>query len=187
MAKSKITDEEVRIAVSESFSIRQVLNKLGLKEAGGNYKTINGRMSGMGLDPLKVFGDIKKRQGYLKYRKRAKLPKKPLAEILVDNSHTGTSNLRKRLINEGMLEERCSSCRLDEWMGTKIPLELDHINGVNTDNRLENLRILCPNCHALTDTYRGRNIGKTHGRVVECIHDDLKNRCSKEIGGSSPP
>lgn len=61
-------------------------------------------------------------------------------------------------VHSNSLFHKCESCNLEEWLGNKIPLELDHINGVNNDNRIENLRILCPNCHALTPTYRGKNI-----------------------------
>jgi hypothetical protein len=69
------------------------------------------------------------------------------------------STLRERLITEGLLPDYCSGCLRTSWCGQAIPLELDHINGDRDDNRLENLHLLCPNCHALPSTYRGRNIG----------------------------
>jgi len=70
-----------------------------------------------------------------------------------------TNELKMRLIRERLKQARCEACGRDRWNGTHIPLELDHINGRRDDNRLDNLRILCPNCHAQTPTYRGRNIG----------------------------
>ena len=73
-----------------------------------------------------------------------------------------TSYLKARLIREGVKDARCESCNGTQWEGEPIPLELDHVNGKRDDNRLENLRLICPNCHAQTPTYRGRNIGNGH-------------------------
>jgi HNH endonuclease len=77
-----------------------------------------------------------------------------------------TSGLRKRLIAERLLPDYCNGCERTSWCGMPIPLELDHVNGDRNDNRLENLRLLCPNCHALTPTYRGRNIGSYRLRLT---------------------
>jgi 5-methylcytosine-specific restriction endonuclease McrA len=86
-------------------------------------------------------------------------PTRQLAEILIAGSHP-PPRLRLRLIREGLKEPRCENCGLDSWNGVQIPLELDHRNGRRDDNRIENLTLLCPNCHAQTPTYRGRNIGR---------------------------
>lgn len=85
---------------------------------------------------------------------------KPLEDILVENSTytSSSSSLKKRLVSSGMLDNVCSSCGLlPEWMGKPLSLQLDHINGIHNDNRLSNLRILCPNCHSQSPTYAGRN------------------------------
>lgn len=66
-------------------------------------------------------------------------------------------HLKNRFLAEGIFQHQCVSCNLTEWLERPIPLEIDYINGDRRDNRLENLRLLCPNCHALTETYRGRN------------------------------
>lgn len=85
----------------------------------------------------------------------------PLAEILEGLHPQYQSNkLRVRLIQEGVKLHKCECCGNNEWMGQPISLEVDHINGVSNDHRLENLKILCPNCHAQTETYRGKNIGR---------------------------
>jgi hypothetical protein len=86
--------------------------------------------------------------------------RRPVEQYLVRGKLVSSTYLRTRLIEEGVLAARCSRCGLAEWQGVPIPLELDHVNGDRRDNRLENLRLLCPNCHALTPTYRGRNIGR---------------------------
>ena len=84
-----------------------------------------------------------------------------LDEILIENSpYMSITRLKIRLINEGKMEYKCQNCGITEWLGKPITLQLDHINGVNNDHRLINLRFLCPNCHSQTDTYAGKNIGR---------------------------
>lgn len=87
-----------------------------------------------------------------------------LGDLLVQGAPRSSTDLRRRLLAEGVLEARCSCCGGTRWQEGPIPLELDHVNGDRCDNRLQNLRLLCPNCHALTPTYRGRNIGAKLGQ-----------------------
>lgn len=83
-----------------------------------------------------------------------------IEEILIENSSYQTNKLRLRLLKEGLKKPICETCNNTEWNGKPIPLEVSHKNGNNSDNRLENLELICPNCHALTDSYRGKNWGK---------------------------
>ena len=151
------SDEEFRVAVAESLSVRQVLGRIGLVPAGGNYKTVHGRIAKLGLDTGHFTG-----AGWnvgARYRNVGK----PFSwdGILVENSaYASPFRLRNRLIEHGLKETRCEGCGLAEWRGEAIPLELHHANGVNNDHRLTNLRVLCPNCHALTENYRGKNQGR---------------------------
>ncbi len=79
----------------------------------------------------------------------------PLAKMLRDGRNNST--LKRRLIEAGILEEKCGECGLSEWRGKRLCIQMDHVNGINTDNRLENLRMLCPNCHSQTETFGARN------------------------------
>jgi len=148
----KYTEEDFINAVKSSTSIRQVLKKLGLKEAGGNYTIAKTRIKNLGLETSHFKG-----QAWNKGKTLG--PRKSVKEFLtIDRIHPYQSyKLKNRLLQEGIKNHQCECCGIKEWNGKPAPLELDHINGVNYDNRLENLRILCPNCHAQTDTYRGKN------------------------------
>lgn len=103
----------------------------------------------------------------------------PNEEFFKQDSSASNELLRKRISQDHLLEYRCSICGLDEWQGKFLGLDLDHINGNNRDNRLENLRFLCPNCHSQTDTYKGKNINKGKIKVDdETLLTALRNNVS---------
>lgn len=83
--------------------------------------------------------------------------KKPLDLVFSNVLPYRTLHLKLRLFEEGLKERKCEWCGITEWNGQPAPLELDHIDGNSQDNSFENLRVLCPNCHAQTPTYRGAN------------------------------
>jgi hypothetical protein len=144
------TEEELREAVKTSTSIRQVLNKLNIVAAGGNYQTTNRRIKKLNIDTSHFTG-----QAWNKGQTIG--PKRDIKEYLSNEVPILSHKLKNRLIREGFKEHKCECCGITEWNGKPAPIELDHINGNHHDNCLENLRILCPNCHAQTDTYRGKN------------------------------
>ena len=149
----KYTEDQLRAAVKSNISLRQVLLSLGVAPQGGNYEVLRKAIKHFGLDTSHFLGQAANKG-------KTFTPKRPL-EVYLSNEYPIQSNkLRIRLLKEKMFEHKCYSCCLTEWMNKPIPLELEHINGDNKDNSLNNLTLLCPNCHAQTSTYRGRNKSK---------------------------
>lgn len=186
------TDEELRAAVAASESISEVLRRLGLAKGGGTLAGVRKRMLQLGLDTSHFTG-----QGW---NKGGRVPNGlpiPLEEILVEKStYRSSHNLRLRLIAEGYKTACCEACGLSKWRGRRIPLQLDHSNGDRTDNRLVNLRLLCPNCHAQTGTWCGKNKGRYSSSAAPLrpapVHEigiqlRLKSGGPQGRGGSSPP
>ncbi len=154
-------DRQFARLVKGSVSVRQVLIAVGLRPAGGNYATIKRRIATLNLDTSHFLGMAANRG-----RRFPSRPARSLDEILVRDStyHGGSWKLKRRLLKEGVLEYRCYRCGRTRWLGRPIPLELEHRNGVPDDLRIENLTLLCPNCHALTPTYRARNVASCRAR-----------------------
>ena len=146
----QISDEEFCQLIAESCSYSDCLRKLGLKTVGGSSTdALKARIKELGCstEHFHPWSSTVK-SGHAK----------PLEDILVENStYLNISSLKKRLISAGLLEYKCAECGLSSWRGKPISLQLDHINGVHDDNRLENLRFLCPNCHSQTETFAGKN------------------------------
>ena len=136
-------------------NINQILHILGKKGTNEYYKQIRKI-----LEENKV--DISHFKECEPYKPDGVKGKLPIEEYLVKGSTISIPKLRERLLKEGLKEHKCENpkCGLSEWHNLPIPLQLHHINGDRTDNRLENLQLLCPNCHALTDNYCGRKLKK---------------------------
>jgi hypothetical protein len=158
----KYTKEELQAAVRASHSIAGVCRMLQMKAAGGNYTTLKQKFEDWGIDTSHFRG-----QGWNVGLKFKPNPKKPLSEIMVKGSRYQPYKLKRRILAVGMKMHKCESCGLTTWLEDKIPLELHHTNGDKHDHRIENLQLLCPNCYALTDNYRGKNIGLPGGKSSE--------------------
>lgn len=155
--RRKYSKEEFTEAWLSSISIAQVAKKLGCNATGGGYVTLKLAAKELGLDSNHMTG-----QGWnIGWRSNpARERIIPLSVILVrDSTYTTIHYLKRRLLLEGFLEYKCYLCGLIEWNGKSITLQLDHINGARLDHRVENLRLLCPNCHSQTETFAGRNKG----------------------------
>ena len=144
--------EDIVAAAKSSFSIAGMCKFLGLVPSGGNYRLMHNAIAEYNIDTSHFRG-----QWWNVGLKFKPSHPKQLSEILVKGSTFQSYKLKKRLFKENLKEKRCECCGRTTWQGHEIPLEIHHKNGDNRGNRLENLAILCPNCHALTDSYRGRN------------------------------
>lgn len=152
MRRSRIydfNDDEFSLIVTTSISMSQVMRRIGLPEKGSNRKTAKKRIASLNLDTSHF------RNGNFGTAPPNKIP---LEEILVEGSTYQTGKLKKRLLKIGLLDEVCSICgQGPTWKEQRLVLILDHINGNSLDHRIENLRIVCPNCDTQLPTFKGRN------------------------------
>lgn len=148
------SDEQLIEAIAKHKSYRAVLIDLSLVPAGGNYDQLKRRVHALGLDTSHFTG-----KGWnIAWRFDPRRPVAPLSTLLVADKITQSYSLKKRLFKEKLKSPACELCGWCERSEDgRIPVELDHINGDKADNRIENLRVLCPNCHSLQPTHRGRN------------------------------
>ena len=147
--KYDYSEDTLKKLVDESYSYAEVARKLGMCSKGGNYNTLRRHIEKLGLDTSHFLG-----RGWSKNKKVQ--PKVPI-ELYLNNSKPITSwKLKNKLIRDNIKRNECEICGISEWNGKPISCQLHHKNGNNKDNRLENLQILCPNCHSQTDSYAGK-------------------------------
>ena len=147
------TIEQLEAAVRGSTNYRSVLARLNLQPAGGNYSQLKKYIREYGLTTDHFTG-----QAWSRGRTLVRPPRRALADILTIDSDCGSHWLKQRLFAADVKQRRCEECGWARMAADgRVPVELDHINGDRRDNRLENLRVLCPNCHSLKPTHRGCN------------------------------
>ncbi|MGW0859444.1 HNH endonuclease signature motif containing protein [Streptomyces sp. NPDC002690] len=148
------TKEVLEPAVAASTTMVGVLRLLGLNAVGGNHTHISRRVKSLGIDTSHFESSAPRSSKGRRHR--------TLEELLVEQDpatarREQSSRLKRALMLLGA-DERCTGCgAAGTWQGHPLPLEIDHIDGNWRNNRVENLRMLCPNCHSTTDSYRGRN------------------------------
>lgn len=169
----KLSDEQFVELLKNSSTISEVLFKLGYSVKGNSwgFAKIRQRMSDLNLD-----GSVFK--GKSPITKYGSLHKVNASDILKPNCKHARSVLRRYVIKNNLIPYRCAICGRVEWQGRTLSLELDHINGINNDNRIENLRFLCPNCHSQTTTYGSRNQQRNDSEYE--ISDDLRDLIETE-------
>lgn len=157
------TIKNLNTIVENSINYSDVVKNCGLDLTCGNRQIIKKQINYLNIDisHFKVF-----------YKNSNNFNKKQTKDILIENSNFNRCHLKERLYKEGLKERKCELCgQGEEWCGNKMGLILDHINGIHNDNRIENLRIVCPNCNATLDTHCGKNKNKNY------FYEKIKTYC----------
>ena len=151
----RFTRQEIEQFVKESLSYRQLAEKCGYNQnSGSSIKQIHIMINELGLNVSHFTG-----QGWLAGKTYDNQRYIPFQEY-IKGDYVQTNKLRKKLLKEGLKQHVCECCQNTIWNNESIPLEVHHKDGDKTNNDIENLQLLCPNCHALTDTYKGKNTQK---------------------------
>lgn len=153
---SKYNKEILEKVVIDKTSIAEVLKYFGLKLTGGNYSYLKMNLKKHEIDITHFLGQKHKKRSSKKITKEQFVEK--YLKILPNDTFVKTQIIKERLIKFGFKESKCEICENILWNNLQIPLELHHINGNRWDNRINNLQIICPNCHSQTDNFCGRNI-----------------------------
>ena len=142
-----LSKERIESYISQGKSIKQVLDELGYNSNGsGAYKLFKNHCFSLGIDYIATS------KGSWVFRDKI-----DSTLIFIEKSTFSPASLRKRVIKENLIPYKCAICNCkSKWKGKELVLQLDHINGISNDNRLENLRFLCPNCHSQTGTYSNK-------------------------------
>lgn len=182
---SSLSKNELEKLVNESNSFVEILAKLGYNPYSGNHRTLKNRLNKYSIDiePLKERSKIYNKERLKLLSSKNKIQN---SDIFVENSkYLKNCEIKKKLIQDYNFKNLCSVCsQPPEHNGKSLTLQLDHINGISNDNRIENLRLLCPNCHSQTDTFSGKNIKSNKPLFCNVCKKEHSNKnrksCSEE-------
>ena len=163
MKKVNYTKELLERTTKDCYSFAELCRRLGLKPEGSNPKTVRKKMDEFKVDYSHFTGNNWNKNPNNPVYKDKYLPN------LCEYSSLSSSNVKTLVYKLGLKENKCEICGISEWQKKSIQCELHHINGDSTDNRIENLQILCPNCHSQTDNFRSRNRTKVLSAQEETL------------------
>ena len=149
MKKVNYSKELLEQKVKDCYSFAELCRRLGLKPEGSNPNTVKKKLDEFGVDYSHFTGQGWKKKGHPSFEKNSI----PLDKFFVKGNIQRPSKIKERLLNNGIKENKCEICGISEWLGNPITIQLHHINGDREDNRLENLIMLCPNCHSQTHNF----------------------------------
>ena len=156
-----------------------MLSFFSLHNKGGNNKTLKNRLNQSGIDYSHISNPLIRCAQLSKFRN---MNSKADNELFVENSSSGRSMVRRRLLKTGLISYSCTICSMgNNWNGADLSLVLDHINGVFNDNRISNLRFLCPNCNSQQSTFAGRKLRIRE--VKRCFICKSKKLSSANVSG----
>lgn len=166
---SRFTKDQLIDIVNKATYIKDLFDLLDLPYNGNNYNCIKKTLRDYGIDYTRLSQNSANRNIF-NLRNHAKRQSLPYNQILVENSTiTSRRALKLRLLKDGLLQNKCYDCgQMPEWNNKSLSLQIDHKNGVSTDNRLENLQILCPNCHSQTETFGSKRFKKPKPLCLDC-------------------
>lgn len=181
--KSKIyniSKEEMKEWLNNHSDMNELFDFIGFRRAGGNLKTVQKYMIENNLEEdYKIFRKKVLENGH---KKAGQSNQVLFEDMFCENSKINRSAAKKRIIKDSLIEYKCAICgNKGEWNGKKLVLQLDHINGIYNDHRLENLRFLCPNCHSQTETFCGSNRPKPMPTEKKILRQKRKEEYEKKL------
>jgi len=164
MSYDKWIKEKLEEAVKKSINYREIIEAMGGNPGPSTYNTLHRNIAKYNISTGHLTGCARGPSNVL--------TKEQFEKKLIENSTPYFNSIRKSLLTYNYFAYECNICKVIDWVGKPLKLEFDHINGLRTDNRLINLRLLCPNCHSQTETYCGRNAKYEERAKIKCIDCD---------------
>lgn len=167
--KNVISKEEAEKLVKECYSIADFCRKVGWQPRGDNYKIFHKYVKQYNLDTSHFTGKRTNLGNLL----NVGISKE---EFFKKDKLIKASDIRKKIFKEGLKENKCEICGLKEWLNKPIKLQIHHIDGDHLNNELDNIQLLCPNCHSQTDNYAGKKNKK--GNCTHTYKRERKHKCN---------